>query len=1330
MEAQISILVFPQRIAENRLHVNVLTIPRNFNPLVPNPLLAPYPAWVEAQIKLKLNLIASLESYPILLLPVDIQEIISADSNQNEAKAIFETLKLQFDISEVKTLEKAEAPGKHHARKYLPSSYRKAFNFTKTRTKHAVIDDSYACALKEETKPEENFIESTNSVSWGKVFAFCMRQPAIAKKCGFIHEAAIDIPEGLLQNGGWLYADVADDSDYSFADKTILKRYAARLPKIQANEERVVFASVLFPVRHDDITPAPDNPDVPTNFDQLLLEASVYDDGFAKIVHAEQPVSDHLLKEKRDAEFPVSNDAGIRLGWDDEQLLIWMNRQLEEDPTNVGQRVDAPMGVIGYRVDVREHKENPDVWTSLCQVNNKAELTLGEVTIDSLGATRELSVEVYPAVPDGKTGKPFWLPAYFAYWIGNSLVLQDEDAIDLYQKEQNQITKKDTPQQAKKNLMYAPVGIEKVPLRYGKNYAFRVRLADLSGGGATSTDVKKYDAESPEAHWRFRRHAIPQTLNILNDLPQGDNNYFTESSLKVKRPRIGYPSALFTGYPDALDLLKADFEEVTARFRIDHKDPEGNRPIGIFDPDVDKIEIEVAVRALDMDTTITKHHPQDNFAVLYTTTRNLPDEIDGTLELPITFVDSPLLKFVDSKDLFLLGLSDQEVNIDKLEAIVLPTNRDIQITLRAKCAIKEDYYVDNEPLSGVITRFFTRKAATNEQLLFKTISEQAAIQGIYLRPSEQRAKQGISLQDIALHGEWAAHKNRFLSPPNPPNQQVTSIENLATAIDVQSRGLSLIGKQGQRWQFGAAQAIRHTLAPDNTSITFSTEEDLLNHWLVPITLMLNRDWTWDGIMPDSFKLFRKKKFSLDQDWESETQIGSLELKKGINLQALIKADRSQTFLCFIDAVETKSNDSSKYPDEILVEYRVEPNYKMDNPDIQIDEPLQFSLHLPITTAPSQIPKVVSAGLAMSQYKRDENYANTEVRERYLWVEFEAPIQNPRDAFFGRITGYSPDPLLAEWTEDWMSPQEPPALAIEPEPRRIISPGHSDDQAGLNAMQQLIPANDSQRHFLVPLPQGLHPESPELFGFFTYEFRVGHLEGWSTAQGRFGRAQVYKGIQHPLPQLYHQPSRDEKQIQVTAHYAEAVFDGRNVTAQPSRTQLWALLYAQVRTADASDNRNILLQDRLMQPVQKRKFDAQTGMFINPVEETINIQQAQMAWSNAEVANLLKKYGLHANSPLSVLCVEILPNGEQFLSKNYHDHHDRYHRRADRNLAIFSTQRAKLFMDRIIYNIQQAQIRNDVHNEDLSARPLSDDLGHYRILRTSTLVAVPEICCVDC
>jgi hypothetical protein len=56
------------------------------------------------------------------------------------------------------------------------------------------------------------------------------------------------------------------------------------------------------------------------------------------------------------------------------------------------------------------------------------------------------------------------------------------------------------------------------------------------------------------------------------------------------------------------------------------------------------------------------------------------------------------------------------------------------------------------------------------------------------------------------------------------------------------------------------------------------------------------------------------------------------------------------------------------------------------------------------------------------------------------------------------------------------------------------------------------------------------------------------------------------------------NRDENNLWVTAPYAVAVHAGNNVTANPPRTQLWVLLYAQVKQADNKDFRNILLDDR--------------------------------------------------------------------------------------------------------------------------------------------------------
>ena len=48
----------------------------------------------------------------------------------------------------------------------------------------------------------------------------------------------------------------------------------------------------------------------------------------------------------------------------------------------------------------------------------------------------EMGVEVYPAQLDADKTGSFWLPSYFSQWIGNSLVLQDEDAIAIYHKDE------------------------------------------------------------------------------------------------------------------------------------------------------------------------------------------------------------------------------------------------------------------------------------------------------------------------------------------------------------------------------------------------------------------------------------------------------------------------------------------------------------------------------------------------------------------------------------------------------------------------------------------------------------------------------------------------------------------------------------------------------------------------------------------------------------------------------------------------------------------------------------------------------------------------------
>src|SRR4029079_11653341 len=123
-----------------------------------------------------------------------------------------------------------------------------------------------------------------------------------------------------FDQGGYLYADLAADSAYFGGPRQL---FAARIPALGADQERVVFASVLFPV------------DLGGNFDQVFPEAELYDDGFARLVHGSQPPR-AAQRETSHSTLAAVKDVGIRLAWDDEQVAIWLNRQLGVNALDLG----------------------------------------------------------------------------------------------------------------------------------------------------------------------------------------------------------------------------------------------------------------------------------------------------------------------------------------------------------------------------------------------------------------------------------------------------------------------------------------------------------------------------------------------------------------------------------------------------------------------------------------------------------------------------------------------------------------------------------------------------------------------------------------------------------------------------------------------------------------------------------------------------------------------------------------------------------------------------------------------------------------------------------
>jgi hypothetical protein len=1374
-----AILTFPQFFDGNTVGVNVVFLPRNQNPLMSaidgEPPLAGAAPFADAKLSFVARIVSGLSGLPGATPALAPRPLVTAQPTQ--ARPLFEALANQFTITNLgvsnlnvnvnSLLQKAPPPTTldKSVKKYLPHTYRKAFNFVAPRTPNAVTDDAYHCAVRGATL-NPGFTPSKEEISWGQVFASAIRQPQLATALGMIYQTNITVGATDFPKGGWLYVDLADDSDYKAqqaVDGTFVKRYAARIPVLEIGKPRSLFGAIQFPV----LAVAPKG-----NYDELFIEAADYDDGFAKIVHAFQPVSNSLLLEQSDG-FHPTREVGIRLGWDDEQILIWYIRQLVEDPLIAGERIDAPIGTFGYKIDVREDKQPTVPWESLNQVNSKAALTVVDpvthavVTLGNV-IDKELPYQVYPAQLDGDLGKNYWLPMYFAAWAGKSMVLPNEEASALYQHadvKANTDTHVSGPPENHLNKIYEPSGIT-TKLRYGESYQFRIRLGDMSGGGPELGRTPQDEIPSQTTTCRFKRYVAPDTVRIDGVPNNTDEILFVDTKLTLKRPLLGYPSVVFTGkYADPVTLLQNASDAMVA------KQPRDQQAFGIADPDVDSVEITVELQTLKMDN-MQSVSGRESYIKFYTTTRKFPKAsavFEDELIVPLEYKDCKVLNFGDPGDLGDLGVN--QAQLDALPQLVLPRARTIRLTIRAVCEARPDYYGLEKPDPAFNTRY---GRTIQFQLGADPLADELAllsparqVRGIFLQPDPPFLFDG-NLGSLLLGKEV--------------EKAPDMVQRLTQQLGVENNGLNLVAKKGQRVQFGCSQRIRHTLSPDNATLTFASKGDLAHHWLCCLMLDLERDWTWDGLEDRSLVIERTKRFKEDDELtETETlEVGDIEIKRTAPFTALLDPDRSHTTLIFIDAVETKNErmqpaphaTEPRFPDLIEVQYTIKPAYK--NPGgAATDADYVLPLELPITTPPAQIPKIVSAGIALSPYVAKDNYSETEPRRRYLWIEFAEPVLDSKDTYFARVLSNAPDQLISNNSPELLVTTDEPSLPIDPEPIRIITFNQSNDDAGLDAMQPMEKSNgadkDAERFYLLPLPPGLHPESPEMFGFFTYEIRVGHYRYtdkskhhakgdavWTCAQGRHGRVLRVPGIQHPAPTLTCIVNRDEEKLYVTAPYAVAVHNGKNVTADPPRTEIWALLYAQVKQADNKEFRNILLDDLVLSPyvqvehdkdvLRRRKYTAEErntlkraalrtfrddtiyasaqNMFKLADPSTVNSDATKFGttiWPNDAVTQLLAQYGLPPNSPLSVLCVEILPH-----ITNVFDHVSALHKRDVRDNMRTMVGSSNFPSDGAIAEglaTRTMALKSIDFDED---RPLNDQLGNYRILRTSPLMKVPYVC----
>jgi hypothetical protein len=1144
---RLGLLTFPQRWVPGTLTVRFLCLPKG-DPEAP--LQPGEPAFAAANLVFEANVITGLERFPQAADAIGLGELeLEPNDPLVDRTALFSELARHFSIKK----RVAPAPPLPRFLKPVTDSYL-ALTGNRQLSEYLARDRDFECALHDAHSSQPvRPVEVDDTVTWGRLLSFALRQPKLAAALGLIGEARIELPDpDTFAAGGWLFVGLHAGSDYAAAGPALTARYAARIPPLGV--ARALYAAVLFQV----------DGAVTSDVSRGFSEAERYDMGFARMVHGAQS-EDH-------------GDA-IRLAWDDEQVAEWLNLQ-------VHPATDAPMGTAGYRVDVRRPGGG---WNSLVRIRSVGGLVLGPHALGRFEG--EAVVEVVPAqIAPARAGE-FWMPPYFATWRGSSLALTDVDLARLHEN-LGEVDPGAEPHRLNREKTFLPVDDKRVPLRYGESYEFRVRLADLTRGGPeTGDDMPPAPDAITTIH--FQRRTRPAQVEVLHRPTR------SEPFVIIAKPRIGYPDALFTG--------AVTFAELEADLDLGRE-----REMSVPDPDVLRVEILVEVRSLEGDVGL--------YLPLYTTTRRFATNRSR---------DRRKIR-LDIKDHATLDLpAAVQPNHGPL---AIPTARDIRLTFVGLGREDPGYFASAAARRGVPVSVELRAPASAEAPLFAPVD--------------------------------APLRSFFFQPPPADGTVASPAERLAQELGLDHAALTLAGRPGRRTVMACSAGLRHTLSPERAAITLASGADVVQRWVNVLRLTLARDWTWNGLAEEGIAVRRRVK-RRDQP-DAVEFAGTIRLPHALARTAIegVPGDprdpvRQSTDLLFFDAVDPKPKPG-EHPSEIIVEYEIAPAFEVGVP---APGSVTQSIRLPVTTPPVQVPRLVSAGIALSVYEAADDYSSTAPRRRMLWFEFDAPPADLEDAYFVRLLASAPDPMLTDEEVAEVGPE--PMLPIDPEWIRLIVPGQPRDDNGLHAMQRLDRRADAGPHYLVPLPEGMTGASLELFGMFTYEIRLGHTESrWSTAQGRFGPPLRVAGVQHPAPPLACHAARGHDSIRVRAPFATPVHGGRNVRPTRPKTAMWALLYARVRQTDAASWRNLLLaRAELIPPRPERRHE--------PPEADARMLFSEGSFAIADVRDLLRRLGLPDDAPLTTLAVE-------------------------------------LFTDPTV------------------ADPLGRELGHARMLRVSPLIPVPDAC----
>jgi hypothetical protein len=1018
---RLSLLAFPHAWDGRRLRGSVLLLPTG------DPLHAPLFPWSAPFASLPLTL-------RLVLTPGDLtrpQTPVSSDFSgvltvliqrpvSTETKLLFEALHAQFLPTPQPSNAQALAQQQQQRRarmqtlglvvKALPPSYQKA----KLAAKHEAIAPTTSGLKQGEqaadagASPSQPRAQNENPtacrhVSWGQVLAHALRQPALARALGLVVDFEVDLA-GLgmaALQPAWLHAALVCPTEHLPANETSnpstptegVVSYAARLPPLDTRA-RTLFAAVLFPVSVRANAPlnAPlIDPLIEPQTHALLNEAAAYNDGFARIVHADQS-ADTDADVNQDAQAasvaaPCA-DVGIALAWDDEQLLRWANRQLEPSRlpnTSVeGIAVHAPVAVAGYRVDARLHRrqDRPDSakagWHSLCGA--RADLTVDAWRTQFNG---ELRVDVAPHAAIKGTAADWHLPRYFAAWRGGSLVLPDpiQQTLNGKPPEVASSTTSATTNTPNTTHHWAALPLPAHPalpaLRYGQRWDFRVRLVDLSGGGPQLGHTGFNTVPSSVATLRFLRQAPPKALRITtaDDTPTAALRQ--EDSLWIRRPLLAYPDFSFAG----VDATPALVEQLARHRNAPRSVLHG---LGVSDPDVTHVAVAVQVRApagdADFDGSAEaglELRRDGPYIELFSVLIALPPRTGFAVDSPCFDDDEAALAL----HLIYTDCADVHTGAAALKAastqsqLTLPTGRDVRLRCRAACVVRNGrrhHFAD-----ALIHTIDAQRVALGAVADLSRRCEEINAAGLLAAGQETRTT-ALWLQPSA----WSPHAATASTATEP-------LHALAQAVGLCADGMRLRARPGHRVLLAATGRLGHVVEHGGSQIRFSSTHDMTGRWTVAHVVCLQRDWTWSGLLGPGIVIVPATSTRL----EPQHPIGSVSLPFAVSSVATQarRQQRSHTTFILFDTTETDDvmsiNDVDNVNNEALRQTHAwQARTSLHKQADIVSHPQALSL--PFARRPRQVPRVLAMGVLPRPPAQGRAASGP---SQTLWIEFERAL---------------------------------------------------------------------------------------------------------------------------------------------------------------------------------------------------------------------------------------------------------------------------------------------------------------------------------------------------